>query len=258
MENHSEIEIDSKLNYKININLYLPEKIKAIMIWLHGFGGSKETITGKEFSKKLNIENIGLITFNFPSHGNSKSEDDTFTLENCINDFESVENYIRENYKNIPIGIIGTSLGAYVILIRINSMEKINYFCIILLSPALKFNEIFKNHLLKDSMKDFRKKGFVYAGFSKKIRVPYIFYEETENNKIFNIFKVDYPMLIIHGTKDEIAPFMDSVQFVKSINKNAILEKIEKGDHRFMGSGQLDLCFSFAFDYIVKCFNIFK
>ena len=252
----SEIEIPSSSNYKININIYSPKETKAIIIYLHGFGSSKDNKTSMQLFEKLSKENISLITFNFPLHGNSKSEN--LTITNCLNDFISVENYIKEKYEKIPIGIFGTSLGAYIILLRINLLEKNNYFTIILKSPALKLDEIFINHLLNDSFINFKNNGFSYSGISKKIKVPFIFYEELLKNKLFNIYHVDYPMLIIQGNKDEISPFDDTLYFVNNINKNAILQKIENGDHRFMGSGQIEKCLNLAFDYILKCLNNVK
>lgn len=254
MENStkSEVEIEGKNNYQIGITEFIPQNLKRIIIYLHGFGSSKDSPKMHIFSKIVSPLGIGLVTFNYPNHGLSKADKDDFTLENCLSDFDTVERYIRNKYSKIPIGLFGTSLGGYLILLKINKIENPDYFCIILRAPAIKMDECFKNNLLKDSLKDFRKNGFIYAGFSKKIRVPYKFYDEISKNKLFDIYNKEYPMLIIHGTKDKIAPYIDCVKFMKTKNKKIVLEKIEGADHRMNEPGSIENCFKLAKDYILS------
>ena len=251
-ETKSELDIEGKNNYSIGINEFIPSNLKGIIIYLHGFGSSKDSPKMYTFAKIVSPLGIGLITFNYPNHGLSKAGKDDFTLENCLSDFDTVEQYIRKKYEKIPIGLFGTSLGGYLILLKINKIENPDYFCIILRAPAIKMDECFKNNLLKDSLKDFRKNGYIYAGFSKKIRVPYKFYDEILKNKLFDIYNKEYPMLIIHGTKDKIAPYIDCVKFMKSKNKKIILEKIEGADHRMNEPGSIENCFKLAKDYIIS------
>ena len=251
--NKEEIEIDGKNGYSIGVTEIIPSDIKGIIIWLHGFGSSKDTPKVQNFAEMILPLGIGLIAFNYPGHGFSKAGKDDFTLENCCSDFNTVEEYIRNKYKNIPIGLFGTSLGGYLILLKINELENPNYFCVILRCPAIKMDECFKNNILKDPVKDFRKNGYIYAGFSKKIRVTYKFYDSLLKNKIFDTYNKEYPMLIVHGTKDKIAPFIDCVKFMKTKNKKIVLEKIEGADHRMNEPGNIEKCFKLAKDYIIKC-----
>ena len=251
--NHNEIDIEGKNGYPIGITEFIPSNIKGIIIWLLGFGSSKDSPKFQTFAKMMSPLGIGLVAFNYPGHGFSKAGKDDFTLENCLSDFNTVEEYLRKKYDNIPIGLFGTSLGGYLILLKINQLENPDYFCVILRAPALKMDECFKNNLLKDPLKDFRKNGYIYTGFSKKIRVTYKFYDSLLKNKLFDIYNKEYPMLIIHGTKDKIAPYIDCVKFIKSKNKKAILEKIEGADHRMNEPGNIENCFKMAKDYIIKC-----
>lgn len=251
--NKEELDIDGKNGYAIGITEFIPSNVKGIIIWLHGFGSSKDASKVQTFAEMIVPLDIGLVAFNYPGHGFSKAGKDDFTLENCLSDFNTVEDYLRDKYKNIPIGLFGTSLGGYLILLKINELEKPDYFCVILRSPTIKMDECFKNNILKDPVKEFRKNGYIYGGFSKKIRVPFKFYESLLNNKIFNTYNKEYPMLIVHGTKDKIAPFIDCVKFMKTKNKKIILEKIENADHRMNEPGNIEKCFKLAKDYIIKC-----
>ena len=255
MENSTKLELDikGKNNYLVGIAEFIPKILKGIIIYLHGFGSSKDSQKAQSFAKMISPLGIGLVTFNYPNHGLSKAGKDDFTLENCLSDFDLVEEYLRKKYEKIPLGLFGTSLGGYLILLKINKIENPDYFCVILRSPAIKMDECFKNNLLKDSIKDFRKNGYIYTGFSKKIRVPYKFYDEILKNKLFDIYNKEYPMLIIHGTKDKIAPYIDCVKFMKTKNKKIIVEKIEGADHRMNEPGNIENCFKLAKDYIIKC-----
>ena len=70
-------------------------------------------------------------------HGSSKAGKDDFTLEKCISDFNTVGDYVRNKYRNIPIGLHGTSLDGYLILLKINELENPDYFCVILRCHAI-------------------------------------------------------------------------------------------------------------------------
>lgn len=251
--NKEELDIEGKNGYSIGLTEFIPSNPKGIIIWLHGFGSSKDSPKIQTFAEMISSLDIGLVAFNYPGHGFSKAGKDDFTLENCLSDFNTVEEYIRKKYENIPIGLFGTSLGGYLILLKINQLENPDYFSVILRCPALKMDECFKNNLLKDPLKEFRKNGYIYTGFSKKIRVPYKFYDSLLKNKIFDNYNKEYPMLIVHGTKDKIAPYIDCVKFMKSKNKKIILEKIEGADHRMNEPGNIEHCFKLAKDYIIKC-----
>ena len=251
--NKTELNIEGKNGYSIGLTEFIPSKLKGIILSLQGFGSLKDSPKTQSFAEMISPLGIGLVAFNYPGHGFSKAGKDDFTLENCLSDFDTVEEYLRKKYENIPIGLFGTSLGGYLILLKLNKIENPDYFCIILRCPALKMDECFKNNILKDPIKEFRKNGYIYAGFSKKIRVPYKFFDELLKNKLFDIYNKEYPMLIIHGTKDKIAPYIDCVKFMKSKNKKIILEKIEGADHRMNEPGKLEICFKLAKDYIIKC-----
>ena len=141
------VEIESTLKYKIKLKIFLPEEeIKTIIIATHGFGGDKESTAISLLANKLIKNNIAVVAFDFPGHGKSEIEADKLTLNNCINDFESVEKYINKEYPNKKTGIFATSFGAYITLLKLAKEKDDNkYYSIVLRSPAICMNQIFEN-----------------------------------------------------------------------------------------------------------------
>ena len=244
------MKIRSKRNYDIFIKEYKPEKIDKIIIACHGFGGDKESSAIEMLAKSLIKNNILVIAFDFPAHGESNVEGEEFTIENCINDLISVEEYAKEQYGDLPIGIFATSFGAYITLLKINKYGN-TYFSIVLRAPAICMDEIFKNSILIEDIENFKKRGYAILGYEKKMKVLYKYYEDLINNKLFNIYNKNEKMLILQGTEDDMAPISDTIKFIKEKNTNAKLEKIIGADHRMKKPGELEKAIETAKKYIL-------
>ena len=92
--------VSSKKLYKIFCDLYLPDdrNVRKIIIACHGFGGDKKSSAIIALARSLTNFGIGVITFDFPGHGMSKTDGYYYTVENCINDIDDVEQYIKNNF----------------------------------------------------------------------------------------------------------------------------------------------------------------
>lgn len=241
--------IESKNNYKIPIKEFKPEKIYKIIIACHGFGGDKESSAIELLAQKLIEENIMVIAFDFPAHGESTAEGEEYLVTNCIDDLISIEEYIKKNYPNKPIGIFATSFGAYITLLKINKYNN-NYFSIILRAPAICMDQIFENSIMREDINDFKKRGYTVLGYEKEMKVSYKYYEELKNNKLFDVYNKNEELLIIQGTEDDMAPINDSIRFLQEKNSKGKLEKIIGADHRMKKEGELEKAINIAVKYI--------
>lgn len=61
----------------------IPNNMKSIVIYCHGFFDNKDRIY--QHDKILNDNNIGIISFDLPCHGEDDTPYDKFNLDNCIN-----------------------------------------------------------------------------------------------------------------------------------------------------------------------------
>ena len=95
------------VNNKIPIYEMIPETLDEIIILVHGLGGNKKEIT--KLPQGLLNENIGLISFDFPYHGTSKEDYQSYTVTNCLNTIDQVYNYALSTYPCVKVNFIGNS-----------------------------------------------------------------------------------------------------------------------------------------------------
>ena len=242
-----DLKIDGK-KYKIDSKIYLPDdKMKEIIIACHGFAGDKESSAIEALANEMVKNGIGVICFDFPGHGKSEVEAEKLTIENCMQDINDVNDYIIKEYGNIPVSIFATSFGAYITLINIAKNRK-EYKNVILRSPALRMEEIYKNTLLREDIEEYKKRGYTILGFEREMKVPYSFMTELENNDIFEIFeKNELPKVyIVQGDKDDIAPISDTKEFMEKHKDKVELYIINGADHRMKGPGELEKAIEFS------------
>lgn len=248
-----EFKIKSFNGYNISTKFYLPENNpKEIIIAVHGFGGDKESSTINLLAGKMLKEGFGLICFDLPGHGESEVEADKLTIDNCINDIISIEDYIKAKYDNeIKTDIFATSFGAYITLIKLFKYET-KYNKIILRAPAIKMDEILKNTLLREPFEKFKERGFTKLGFERIINIPFSFYEELKQNQILKLYKNNHKILIIQGTEDDVAPIEDTKELINLDKNNLELFEIEGADHRMKKNGELEKALNKAKEYFIS------
>ena len=243
------IRIKSLKDYYIEINEYIPEKMKKVIIAVHGFGGDKNSTVIVALANELNKYNIGLVCFDFPAHGQSEVDGNYFTVENSINDLNEVEKYVKEKYK-LPIGIFATSYGAYITLLNIGKNKK-EYSDVILRCPAIDMYNIFRKNILNISQEEFKQKGYCELGYERKINIIYEYFEELEKNNVKEIVSnLNIPIVIIHGTEDNMSPIKDSIELERKFKEKVILEKVYGADHRFKKEGELEKILNISVKYL--------
>lgn len=202
-----------KINDKINCLTSFCDNMKGIVIFCHGFGESKEKI--KEHSKILNDNNIGIIGFDFPCHGQDSTKFQDFTYNLGINYIDETLKYTEKKYPNIPISIMGTSFGGYMTLCYIND-KNYSFHKVFLKNPAVNFYECTKRKLhIDDSYFDSNN----YFEISSRYKLYKEFYYDSKKHDIMIKFnKHNNDIYIIHGNQDKTVLIEDVLKFVKKNN----------------------------------------
>lgn len=182
---------------------------KAILI-VHGFAGA--TFEQEKLANSLELErNFDVFTFTLPGHDfkDKKKTTSKMWIEECEN---QVEILINAGYKNIYI--IGHSMGGIISSYLATKYKEIKR--VVLLAPAFSSliskeeggiinalkhgSEILKNYDWNDIMMR-----------ANKLPISAVkeFFELVENYKDY-VYKIKVPILILHGSKDNVVPIESS------------------------------------------------
>ena len=231
--------------YTIKVKRFEPDKkIGGYVLALHGFCGDMESSFIRQLAKRMCKHDLAVIAFNFPGHGSSDA-DIYFSLENCRKDMLDVIRYANRLYGvSAPEAVIGTSFGGYVTLLNMSYIPQ--YTDIVLRAPAVNMKFSFEKFIA--DMDSFKKRGWEEMGFERKIKVPYGFYNELEQNNILER-DINREILIVHGDCDDVV-LPENMWTFCGCNPLARLEVIGGADHRFKGKGQLEKVFDIIDNYL--------
>lgn len=223
-------------NYNIRCKIYCNEirTIDKVVLYLHGFGGHKDNKAAERFATLVTSKEkkTGIITFNWPCHGDDIKK--KLKLSECDAYLRDVLEYIGAEWKTDNIYAYGTSFGGYMTLKYIsengNPFKKIAFRC-----PAINMYDVMvRSVIAKEGLEQIEKGKDLMVGFDRKILIDNAFLEELKSANIREREFFDYAddILIIHGTKDEIVPYEDSMEFCED---NVIeFVPMEAADHRFV------------------------
>lgn len=237
----------SRAGYEIPCKLFSKgRQCRAVIIGLHGFGGSKESFALTLLAEKM-PDDYKLIAFDFPAHG-SGADDCFLTLKNCQSDLQSVCNHAVKLFSGADIYIFATSFGGFIWL---NSEKKLKGVVskAVLRVPAVEMEKTLAERLLPISFEEFQKQGYAICGYDRKFKVSYDFYCELVRNST-SALSPALPTLMICGDKDELVDYNAQLSFAKRNKDNVRLITIENAGHRFQGDGELEKAIAAAVDFI--------
>lgn len=189
----------------------IPSNMNKIIIYCHGFGENKSRI--EQHNEELNKNNIGIICFDFPCHGEDKSDDTKFNLTNSIDYLNKVIMYAKKY--NVPISLMGSSYGGYIVLSRINKIDE-KFDKVFLKFPAVNFYECTKRKLKIDIDYYDNHKYYEFLNGRKMFRDSFIEFMNDNLMKKFN--KHNNDIYIIHGDEDKTVLLSDVETFCNKYN----------------------------------------
>lgn len=241
-----------KHNVKCKVYSQDDGKIENMVIYGHGFAGHKDNKAAERLADKLVSKNKGfaLITFDLPCHGDDVKK--KLSLQDCITYYEIVVNGSQEMLGADKLYINATSFGAFLVLKYIS--EKANPFQkIVLRSPAVRMFNVVSGSLITEDVREKLNKGKdAMIGFDRKVTINQQFLDDLEGTDLFSRDFIDYAddILILHGTKDEIAPFADAEAFAE--NNLIDFIPVEDADHRYKELKKMEYANALAVDFYMK------
>ena len=200
---------------KLSSILHLPEKGNPpCVIASHGLLSSKDSEKYIALGNSLSREGIAMLRFDFRGIGESEGriEDDTVTRR--VLDLGSAIGFIRSRRDlGNRIGLLGSSLGGYVSLIRA-SMDKDIRAIVIWATPFhlddLKSNKGAEGHPLPEEA----------------------FFKDLPKHRLLPLLPRVSNCMVVHGEKDELVPVDQAWEIFHSVAAPKEIHVIEGADHR--------------------------
>ena len=225
--NDQRVKFSHLSSYDISLFEAIPSsELERVVIYCHGLGSDKNWAI--RFYNNLLKNNVGFIAFDFPGHGDDKTDFSFFSLNLCLECLEKVICYVKNKY-NVPICLFGSSFGGFVVLNRLIRSDK-DIDKTILMCPAINFCEIME---LKSgiSIDYFATNEFMPLYNNIKIyRNAYLEFkkgdEAIRNFKFKNI-------LVVQGTKDKTVFYENIKEFC--LKNQLKLVTVKDGKHELYG-----------------------
>ena len=195
--------------------LHLPEKKSPpCVIASHGLLSSKESEKYVALGEKLSQEGIAMLRFDFRGIGESEGRMEDDTVSRRIMDLGSAIQFIRSrrDLKN-RTGLLGSSLGGYVSLIKASQEENIRAI-VIWATPFhlddLKSNKGTEGHPLPEEA----------------------FFEDLPKHQLLPLLPRVSNCMVIHGERDELVPVDQAWEIFHSLGAPKEIHILEGADHR--------------------------
>jgi pimeloyl-ACP methyl ester carboxylesterase len=230
--------VEFKNNFGLTLRGYVhePKKYDTAVIHLHGFPGSMAR-TARRMCTALSARGYLCLRFDFSGSATSDGKFEDKLMSREVTDIRYAVNFLAKNYRFKKLILIGHSTGAIDAALYSSRDKRINK--LVLMGGVSKLDEAVRYDVSDRQMKDFWEKGYVvynrpgYWYHRKKIKKA--FYDEFFKLNIpASLKKFRKPVLIVHGTKDEVIPAgKDPRELYEICRRPKKLVLIAGADHSF-------------------------
>jgi dipeptidyl aminopeptidase/acylaminoacyl peptidase len=195
--------------------LHLPgTKNFPCVIASHGLLSSKNSEKYIALGERLSREGIAMLRFDFRGIGESEGSIENDTVSRRILDLGSAIDFVKSNPDlGNRIGLLGSSLGGYISLIKA-SMDKEIRAVVIWATPFhlddLKSNKGTEGHPLPAEP----------------------FFKDLPKHRLLPLLSEVSNCMVIHGEKDELVPVDQAWEIFHSLGGPKEIHIIEDADHR--------------------------
>jgi dipeptidyl aminopeptidase/acylaminoacyl peptidase len=203
-------------------NLGLPHKGAPGIIMSHGFESSKDGKKWLALAPQFYKAGVAYLRFTYRGCGKdqerSEGQFEDTTLSGRIKDYTTAINFSENTEMDTKrLGVIGSSFGGMVALAAQDSRIK----AMVTLATPARFQMPAREQLDEE---------FFELPWGSRLRTG--FFRDVQQYDMCHIIgKINCPVLIIHGSADEIVPVKDAYDFYNSAKEPKRLVIIEGGSH---------------------------
>ena len=101
--------------YKIPCIAEFPADLKKVVIVIHGYDSSKESMNVENLMEILPPKGFGVMAYDQPNHGSEEAAEEGLSIEACVDSLAKVEEYVAERFPEKEVCYFGSSFGAYIL-----------------------------------------------------------------------------------------------------------------------------------------------
>ena len=221
----------SRGNKKIKY-LLIKKNSHLTVVFFHGFMSDMIGEKPKAIQKFCNKNNLNFLKFEYSGHGKSTGEFIDGNITKWTNEAKKLIN--SKLSKNQKLIFIGSSMGSWIALNLFPVFKKkLKGFIGISSAPEFlenlmwkKFNKKIKKIIMTKKIYNLERDEFVYPITKQLI------FDGRKNKVLNNKINLKIPIILFHGTKDNVVPLSFSKKILKFCKKsNKKLIRIKNGDH---------------------------
>ena len=234
MSKWAKVKINNKSGQKLAGLLYTQGDSGPLVIFCHGFTGSKEG-KGKalEMAEELGKSGWSTMLFDFAGNGESEGDFVNLTLTGQIADLAAVTGYCRQR-GFYPLITLGRSLGGVTAICHAAGDSNIGGVCT--WSTPANLYELLLPATVEELPMD-EDAVITMAGSEGLIFVKRSFFTDILKYDICSLTKkvAPRPLLIIHGREDRLVPPAEAEKIYDCAGAPKELHWIDHGNHQFSG-----------------------
>lgn len=221
-----------------------------LVIICHGFRSSKDRIPMVNLAAAFGNEGISAFRFDFAGNGESEGSFQYGNYRREADELRTVVQYFH-GYKRLIAAIIGHSKGGNAVLLYSSRYNDVN--TVVNISGRFDLEKGIEGRLGKDFLQRIKQNGFIDVK-NRRGKIEYRVTEAslmdrltTDMHAASQMIQQNCSVLTVHGSKDEIVPIQDAMEFAKHI-ANHRLHILEGADHEYT-SHQYELA-SLVLDFV--------
>ena len=202
--------------------LYQPQKAQSAVVLVHGSG---QTTRMTQFAERLVKDSIAVLTYDKRGVGASggvyagpevgTNNIDAVNLELLSKDAASAVNILNEEYKNLPIGLLGFSQAGWIIPIAANENPLVD-FMVLFSCPTITTLEQLRFQFYTNGDTEFWEKHTQEEALDHMYNDPDRYQFTTTDPKV-TLNKVSIPGLWIYGALDIQIPAKLCIEHLNSL-----------------------------------------
>ncbi|MEO0811991.1 MAG: alpha/beta hydrolase [Myxococcota bacterium] len=194
-------------------------------ILCHGMLSTKDSPKHVALARRLAAAGVATVRFDFAGRGESDGTLFDLSYSNEIEDLDAVVEWLwARGVKRI--GIFGSSMGGAVALLTASRDERV----VAVATMAAVAHPGAMEERYPTQTQDWRDKGYID---SQEGRIGVGFLDDAQTHDVSSAVSVLLaPILVVHGTEDEIVPTSDAHDIACAARRASLLE-VEGADHRF-------------------------